>query len=111
MLIAKHCGFVDLWICIGTLPTHAPFLIWKLHTKTPFVVLFPFMLIERLTLLTSNFFEPQNNFSHFFSSDQFDLKKSTQEKTVVPKILNSQKIKQELGDLLGPIILLGENWF
>ena len=36
---------------------------------------------------------------HFSSSDQFALQKCTRQKTLVPIILNSQKIKQELGDL------------
>ena len=35
----------------------------------------------------------------------------TQEKTLVPIILNSQKIKQELGDLLGPKNPTRENLF
>ena len=53
-------------------------------------------------MLTSIFICSQNHFSHFSSSDQFALQKCTQGKILVPSILNSQKIKQELGDLLGP---------
>ena len=53
-------------------------------------------------MLTSNFIYSQNHLSHFSSSDQSVLQKCTQEKTLIPITLNSQKIKQELGDLLGP---------
>ena len=41
------------------------------------------------------------HFSHFSLSDQSVLQKCTQEKALIPIILNSQKIKQELGDLFG----------
>ena len=50
-------------------------------------------------MFTSNFIYYKNLFS---SSDQSVFQKCTPEKTLIPIILNSQKIKQELGDLLGP---------
>ena len=71
--------------------------------NNPYFVLIPYMeIMMNHTIYFLFFILSHYVFSHFSSSDQFFAQKYTQEKTLVLIILNDQKIKKELGDLLGP---------
>ena len=69
----------------------------------PYLVLLPDMEIKLSKIFYFQFhlISKLFHFSHFSSSDQSVLQTCTQEKALIPIILNSQKIKQELGDLFG----------
>ena len=78
-----------------------PFL--ELHTKISFIVLFLFMVNWMTPFVFFHFISISKSFLSFlfFRYICSPCKNWSQEKTLVPIILNRLKIKQQFGDLLG----------